>query len=90
MQSVKALTAEDSQFIVDFGGSEVTLDATKVMILYGELPSSELLAVRYDHLKQALSETYGVAFNDATTYLVLEQAVKMVGELKKRLSVSPS
>lgn len=90
MFTIKPLTTEDTQIKVQFGDeanpADLIVDATKIIILYNQVPSTEPLGVRYDLLRQALTEAYGVAFDDSTTYMVLEKSVQMVGELKKRLS----
>ena len=80
MQAIKALTPEDYQF--EYAG--IIMDATKVVVLWNETTGP--LSARYEALTPLLTVACGKSFTDADSYLIMEVAVRMVGELKKRLS----
>ncbi len=82
MISIKQLTSEDYQF--QYG--DTVIDATQVLVLWGETPTSVPLLARYENLARSLSTACATTFEVKDAYIIMEQSVKMVGELKKRLS----
>lgn len=90
METVKALSPQDTHFFVEFPEHTLDIDAIKIILVWNEGPANVPLSQKYDYLKDALSSLLGVDLDLSNTYLLLEKACAIVASLKKTLFGLPN
>lgn len=90
METIKALSLQDTHFFFAFDSHTIDVDAIKVILLWNESPSSDPLSTRYEALRATLSNLFQQELDLANTYLIFEKSCAIVASLKKNIFTEPS
>lgn len=83
METIKALTLEDTHFFFELEGQTTDVDSIRVILLWNGIDQNLSLMEKYEYLRQALSQLFNREIDLANTYLVFEKACSLVASLKK-------
>lgn len=83
METIKALTLEDTHFFFEIEGQTIDIDSIRVILLWNGIDQNMSLMEKYESLRIALSQLLNREIDLANTYLMFEKSCSLIASLKK-------